>query len=75
VLGGDALDLKILDQTYPTATILSVLIVGAGFLVLAWISIGILTAGGRLISWTTSERDAIRSILQQVSGDRTRKTP
>ena len=41
---------------------------GAGGFLLAWIAMGIMLTGAKIVSWTTSDREAILKILNHVFG-------
>lgn len=67
-LGGDKLTVKVADQSYPLAPSLAIVVVGAGCCVLTWLALGIMLAGAKIITWTSSEREAVRKILQHALG-------
>ena len=72
-LGGDKLTIKVGEQRYPLASLAATIIVGAGCCVLTWLAIGVMLPGAKIISWTSSDREAIRRILQHAFGPSGRK--
>lgn len=67
-LGGDDLVLEIRDQAYPAGQLLAVLVLGGGAAILGWLALGIMVTGAKVISWTASDREAIRRILRSAFG-------
>ncbi|HWB10953.1 MAG TPA: hypothetical protein VG826_17125 [Pirellulales bacterium] len=67
-LGGEKLTVKIGEERYPLASLVAVLVVGAGCCVLAWLAMGVMLTGAKIITWTSSDREAIRRILQHALG-------
>jgi hypothetical protein len=72
-LGGDKLTVKVADKSYPLASLAATIIVGAGCGVLTWLAIGVMLTGAKIIAWTSSDREAIRRILQYAFGPAGRK--
>lgn len=72
-LGGEKLTIKVADQKYPLASLSATIVVGAGCCVLTWLAIGVMLTGAKIISWTSSDREAIRRILQYALGPAGRK--
>ena len=70
VLGGDEAGLKIKDEMVPVARVGAMAAVFGGYFVMAWLSIGIMVAGARIISWTTGDREAVRQIIREAMGPR-----
>lgn len=68
VLGGDKLTVKVADQSYPLASLAAAVVVGVGCFLLTWLSLGVMLTGAKIISWTSSDREAIRRILQYALG-------
>ena len=67
-LGGDKLTVKVDDQSYPLASLAAAIVVGAGCVLLTWLSLGVMLAGAKIISMTTGDREAIRRLLQHALG-------
>ena len=67
-LGGGKLTVKVADQSYPLASLLAVIVVGAGCCVLTWLAMGVMLTGAKIITWTSGDREAIRRILQHALG-------
>ena len=68
VLGGKELDLTIAGGTFHGANVFSVLVLGGGAAILAWIAIGLILAGAKIVSWTTGDSDTIKRILRHTYG-------
>jgi len=68
VLGKEDLDLVIGEDTLPLARILATLVLGGGTVALTWIALGLVGAGAKVVSWTTSDREAIKRILRETFG-------
>ena len=68
VLGKDELDLTIGKDTLPLARILATVVLGGGAVVLTWIAMGLIVTGAKVVSWTTSDREAIKRILRDAFG-------
>ena len=67
-VGGEDLDVELEGQTYHAARGLAVLVVVVFNLILAWISMGIMLTGAKIVSWTSSEREAVKKILKHALG-------
>ena len=67
-VGGDQLNLVISGKSFPCANIFAIVVLGAGATILAWISMGLIVAGAKAISWTSSDREAIKRILEHALG-------
>jgi hypothetical protein len=72
-LGGDKLTIKVADSSYPLASLVATIVVGAGCCLLTWLALGMMLAGAKIISFTSSDREAIRRILQHAFGPSGRK--
>jgi CelD/BcsL family acetyltransferase involved in cellulose biosynthesis len=72
-LGGDKLTIKVADQRYPLGTLAAAIVVGVGCCVLAWLALGVMLGGAKIIALTSSDREAIRRILQHAFGPAERK--
>jgi CelD/BcsL family acetyltransferase involved in cellulose biosynthesis len=67
-LGGEKLTVKVGDERYPLAALVATVVVGAGCCVLTWLAMGVMLTGAKIITWTSSDREAIRRILQHALG-------
>lgn len=67
-VGGEELSVQIDDDQFPVANLVAILVLGLGSLALAWIAIGIMITGARIVSWTSSDREAIKKILRHTFG-------
>lgn len=67
-VGGEKLDVVTGDTVYHAANFMAILVLGGGTVILAWIAMGLIVGGGKIVAWTVSERDAIRRILVQALG-------
>ncbi len=54
------------------AAVASLVILGAGVLTLIWIAFEFMRTGAKIVSWTTSDREAIKKILEYTIGYRIR---
>lgn len=68
VVGGDRLDINLMGKPYPIARIFTIFVLGGGALILTILSLGIMLVGAKIVSWTSSEREAIKQILTHVFG-------
>jgi hypothetical protein len=71
-LGGDKLEIRFEGDLVPLAPILGLVAVGGGCVLMCWLSLGIMVAGAKIISWSTGDREAVRQILREVLGSRVR---
>ena len=67
-IGASGLSFTIGENTYNIAKPFVVIILGIGSVVLAHIAIGLVIAGAKVISWTTSDREAVKRILTHAFG-------
>ena len=68
VVGGDAFNFRVAGKPYPVANVITLGVLGAGGFLLAWIAMGLMLTGAKIVSWTTSDREAILKILNHVFG-------
>jgi len=73
-VGGDDLTIQIEETRIPTANLAAVLVLGAGGFLLAWLAIAIMLTGAKIVSWTSSEREAVKRILEHVLGPRSKQS-
>jgi len=68
-VGGDELDIVTSGgATYHTARLVAIIVLGGGSVVLAWISMGLILTGAKIVSWTLSDREAIKRMLVYAFG-------
>ena len=67
-VGGEELDFVHEGGRVPLANIVAILVVGGGTLVLAWVAMGIMLTGAKIVSWTAGDRDAVKKILTHAFG-------
>jgi hypothetical protein len=67
-LGGDQLNIALTDSTLPGAKLLAVSSLGMLVAILSWISVALITTGGKILSWTLGDKEAIRKILAYAFG-------
>ena len=67
-VGGDELNIDIAGTTYHGARIIAISVLGCGISILAWIAMGIIKVGAKTISWTLSDREAVKKILTHAFG-------
>jgi hypothetical protein len=72
-VGGDKLKLTINGSEIHLAPVLATVMIGGGALVLAWLSMGVMLTGAKIISWTSGDREAIKRILQHAFGPEGRR--
>ena len=67
-LGGKELDVKAGDTTLRVSRILAIAALGGSVLVLIHVAVAFVYAGARIVSWTATDRQAIRRIILQAIG-------
>jgi len=67
-VGGEELDLTIAGETLHGARFLAVAILGGGCVVLVWLSLGFVLVGAKIVSWTLSDREAVKKLLVHTFG-------
>jgi hypothetical protein len=65
-VGGDA---------YHCAQIVAIAILGGGATLLAWLSLGLVWAGAKTVSWTLSDREAVKKMLERAFGPARKPEP
>ena len=75
VVGGDELDVVIGGTTYHGARIIAIMVLGGGSTILAWISMGFIRAGAKTLSWTLSDREAVKRMLIHAFGPARKPKP
>jgi hypothetical protein len=68
VVGGKDLDVTVAGQKYPVARLSAIVILGGGCWALVHVAIGLVWAGARIVSWTATDRLAIKRIILQALG-------
>lgn len=66
--GGDELNIVVNGIQYNVAVIVTVLIVGGGTALLAWMSLAFIVTGAKAISWTLGDRAAVKKLLTHAFG-------
>jgi hypothetical protein len=74
-VGGGELDITIAGTTYHGSRILALMVLGVGTFILAWISMGIMMVGAKTVSWTLSDREAIKRVLVHALGPARKREP
>jgi len=74
-VGGGELDIAIGGTTYHGARIIAIIVLGGGASILAWISMGIMLAGAKTVSWTLSDREAVKKVLVHAFGPARKPEP
>jgi hypothetical protein len=67
-LGGEELKFNFEGSVVPLANVVAAGILGSSALILALISLGLITAGAKLVSWILFDRETIKRILVQTFG-------
>lgn len=70
-VGGDELSIVIAGVTYQCAQPVAILVLGIGAIVLAWIAMGFIRTGAKIISLTVpvlGDREAVKKILVHAFG-------
>ena len=67
-VGGEQLDIVIAGTTYHGARSIAIMVLGSGATILAWISMGLVLAGAKTVSWTLSDREAVKKLLVHAFG-------
>ena len=68
VVGGKDLTITVADQKYPVARLSAIVILGGGCWALVYVAIGLMGAGAKIISWTATDRLAIKRFILQALG-------
>jgi hypothetical protein len=67
-VGGKELDFVIAGTTYHAADVVAIVVLGAGAVVLAWISMGLILTGTKVVFWALGNRRAIKEVPAQPFG-------
>ena len=67
---GAKLDVTLPNGTFPLAPLVAALILGGGTFILAWIGLGMMLTGAKIVSWTQGDREAVKRILEYSLGRR-----
>jgi hypothetical protein len=68
LVGGDELKVKLGEQPVALAPIIALAAIGLGLVLLTWLSLGIMLAGAKIVSWSSGEREAVKRVLQHAFG-------
>jgi len=74
-LGGEQLSIAIQGATCPGATFAALATLGGLTVLLIWLSTALITIGGKIISATLGDREAIKKILTDSFGSRQKPIP
>jgi hypothetical protein len=74
-VGGEELDIAIGGTTYHGSRIIALMVLGSGAFILAWISMGIIMAGAKTVSWTLGDREAVKRVLVHAFGQSRKREP
>jgi uncharacterized membrane protein len=74
-VGQEELDVVIAGTTYHCARVVAIMVLGGGAIILAWISMGVILAGAKTVSWTLSDREAVKRMLVHAFGSARRPGP
>lgn len=67
-VGGEQLDVVVAGTTLHCANIVAIMVLGGGATILAWISMGLILAGAKIVSWTLGDREAVKKMLASAFG-------
>ena len=74
-VGDGELDIAIGGTTYHGARMIAIMLLGGGTFILAWLSMGIILAGAKTVSWTLSDREAVKKVLVHAFGPARKQEP
>jgi hypothetical protein len=74
-VGGAQLDIIVAGTTLHGANYVALGVLGGGGTVLAWIGMGLIVAGAKTVSLTLSDHEAIKRLLAETLGPRTKPQP
>ena len=74
-VGGNELDIVISGTTCHGANVVAVAVLGGGATVLAWLALALVLAGAKTISWTLSDREAVKKLLEHAFGPTGKPVP
>ena len=67
-VGGAQLDVVVGGIVVHGAAIFAIFILGGGAAILAWISMGLILAGAKTMSWILGDREAVKKLLVHAFG-------
>jgi hypothetical protein len=67
-VGGKELDFVIAGTTYHAADVVAIVVLGAGAVVLAWISMGLILTGTKVVFWALGNRQGIKKVPTRPFG-------
>lgn len=68
--GGSAFDLRMEGRTVPLANIMALTVYCCGALLSAWLTLALMHTGAKIVSLTSSDRNAVKKLLQSAFGSR-----
>src|SRR3569623_36080 len=69
LLGGDRLKIKVGDQELARGPTAALGAVSIGLMVLTWLTLGVMLTGAKIVSWTSTDREAVKRVLQHALGN------
>lgn len=73
LLGGDRMKVKVGDQELALGPTVALGAVSIGLMVLTWLTLGIMLTGAKIVSWTSTDREAVKRVLQHALGNSPRR--
>ncbi len=68
-LGGGELSVPVADgRSVPLARPVAVFVLGAAAVVCSWLALRLMLCGAKLVSWTLSDREAVKRVLRHAFG-------
>jgi hypothetical protein len=67
-LGGAGLDFHFDGKDYSTGAVVAALLLGVGAILLGWLALGLTLTGAKIVSWTVSDREAVKRVLRRAFG-------
>jgi hypothetical protein len=74
LLGGDRLKIKVGDQELALGPTAALGAVSIGLMLLTWLTLGVMLTGAKIVSWTSTDREAVKRVLQHALGNSPRRT-
>ena len=74
-VGGAQLDVVVGGIVVHGAAIFAIFILGGGAAILAWISMGLILAGAKTMSWILGDREAVKKLLVHAFGPARKPEP
>ncbi|QTA80806.1 Uncharacterized protein dnl_31190 [Desulfonema limicola] len=68
-LDWEAFNLTSGTKVYPVSSVLALLVYGGVIIILAFLSMSMMSTGSKIVSWTIGDRQAVKEILQYAFGE------